>query len=158
MKLKKQLQILIKDAPKYGVSSEIMKRGVIPIIQTLAHQLKHLEYYIAQDREGSWLITTLANRHNLDQEKTVIYAFPSLASALNFSGESNSNIVPKAIPIADLLFQLFALKSVDSIIFLDSGNNLNRGKEINKEVLQNLIKNQILSSKLNKTFIPPNLA
>ena len=58
------------------------------------------------------------------------------------------------IPVAQLLFRLFSLQQVDSVIFLENSLNLTQGVEIKREQLSLLIKQQI--QQLGGT--PPNLA
>jgi hypothetical protein len=143
MKLKKQLQILINEAPNYGVSSVAMEKGVIPVLQGFAQHLKHAQYFIVTNSLGEWVLTTLRHREATDKEKTVVYAFINPQTAAQFQGISTTDVNTTAIPTTHLLFQLFSLKQVDSIIFMDRGNNLYRGTEIFREQVQISIKKQL---------------
>lgn len=150
MKLDRQLEILIEDAANYGVPPVAIKQAIAPVLRSFAEQLQCLEYYILQNIEQDWVLTTIANSQS--QEKRVIYAFKSLADAASFGGQSNLIAMP--IPIAQLLFRLFSLQQVDSIIFLEDSLNLDRGVEIERNHLSKLIQQQI--KRLNQH--PPHIA
>ena len=159
--LEQQLQALVAEAPRYGVPSLVMQQGIIPILKLLAQQLQHPEYYILETPNQNWLLTTLSKRDQPQLQKKVIYAFASLNDAAIFAGKSEPGLVPKPMPIADILFRLFALPQADSIIFLDRPGNFNNGTEIQRSQLQTLIQQQLqkLVPPTNKSNpIPPNLA
>jgi hypothetical protein len=162
MKLDQQLQILIEEASGQGVPSWVMEKAVVPILKAFASQLQHLEYYVLQSRDRDWIITTLSNIEKPEQEKQVIYAFSSSEDAVNSQGNSDLEIAIASIPVTHLLFQLFALDGVDSIIFLETPGNLEKGVEIFRASLQNSIQKQLQQlapppiSKPNN--IPSNLA
>lgn len=143
MKLKKQLQILINEAPDYGVSSLAMEKGVIPILKGFAQQLKHPNYYLLTSSQEEWILTTICHRENPQQEKTVVYAFSTPDAAAKFQGVSSTQINTIAIPTTHLLFQLFAIEQIDSIIFMDRGDNLSRGTEIPRQTVKDSIQKQL---------------
>jgi hypothetical protein len=154
MELEQQLKSLINDAPNYGVPPLVMQRAVTPVLALLAQKLEHLEYYVLQNLEEDWVLTTISNQNQPEREKKVIYAFATLQDAATFQGSADPNILAVALPVTHILFQLFPLPQVDSIIFLKTPGNLQAGVEIERAKLQLLIQQQI--QELNK--IPPNIA
>jgi len=153
MELDRQLKGLIDDAANYGVSPVVIEKAIAPVLKLFANQLQHLEYYVLQNLEEDWVLTTITNPQ-LKQDKRVIYAFISVRDAAAFGGKTNPDLIAMSIPIAQLLFRLFSLQQVDSIIFLENAQNLNQGIEIEREHLSELIQQQI--KQLNN--IPPNIA
>lgn len=154
MELEQQLQILIDDAAKNGISPLVIERAIAPVLGLFAQQLKHLEYYILQNLDEQWVIFTISDRQRVKSERKVIYAFPTLKDAANFQGNKEPNILATAIPVTHILFQLLALKPLDSIIFLEQPGNLNAGTQIEREKLQSLIQQQVQ----NLSNVPNNLA
>lgn len=153
MELKQQLEVLINDAADYAVAPTVIEQAIAPVLKLFAEQLQYLEYYVLQNLESDWILTTIANPR-LTEDKKVIYAFASVESAATFQGKTHPDLMAMPIPIAQLLFRLFSLQQVDSIIFLEDSQNLNHGIEIKREHLSNLIKQQI--EQLKQT--PPNIA
>lgn len=153
MDLEQQLESIINDAADYGVPPIVIEKAIAPVLRLFIDQLQHLEYFVLQNLTGDWILTTLANPQ-LQQEKNVIYAFISVQDAANFQGKSNPDIIAMPIPVAQLLFRLFSLQQVDSIVFLENSQNLNHGIEIKRGRLSSLIKQQI--EQLRQT--PPNIA
>jgi hypothetical protein len=157
MTLKKQLKSLAEEAPQYGISTIVMEKAVLPILLAFAQHLRHEEYYILQNQAGDWSIDTLSHPGNAQIEKKVIYAFGLSQDALAFAERSASEWSPLAIPVTHLLFQLFALGEVDSIVFLEKAGNLNDGVEIYRSDLQNSLQRQLKQLK-NSLSAPSNLA
>lgn len=153
MELEQQLAELINDATNYGIQPIVIEKAIAPVLEVFACQLQHLEYYVLQNLEEDWVLTTITNPQQ-SQEKTVIYAFVSVQDAATFQRETNPDLIAMPIPIAQLLFRLFSLQQVDSIIFLENSQNFNHGIEINRNQLLNLIKQQLKQLKQN----PPNIA
>lgn len=156
MDIEAQIDNIVQEAPQYGVPKEVMEKGIKPILKQLTADLNHQEYFICQNAQENWIITTLNHREQPDLEKKVIYAFASQADALEMQKLFDEVVIPVSIPVAQLIFQLFALKSVDSIVFMDLPGNLNKGKEITQNNLFELW--QIQLQKFKNTQIPPNLA
>ena len=152
MTLEQQLQLIIDDATNYGVPPLVVERAIAPVLKLFASQLKNLEYYVLQNLENEWVLTTITNPQ-LQQEKRVIYAFTSVRDAANFQGKANHDLLAMPISVVQLLFRLFSLQQVDSIIFLDDARR-DRGVEIRREQLSQLIKQQIEQLK-NR---PPDIA
>ena len=162
MNLDRQLKLLVDEASQYGVPPQVMEQAVTPVLKGFATQLQHSEYYILQTLEGDWVLTTLSRRSQPKQEKKVIYAFSTLKDAANFQGTSDPHIMAMSVPVTHLLFQLFSLEPVDSIIFMETPGNLTAGTEIYRAELQKLIQRQLqqLDSfpKAKPSNIPPNIA
>ena len=142
MDLEQQLQNLISEAPQYGVPASIMEYGVVPVLRTYAQQLDHQKYYLRQTLENNLVLTVLTNHQNPTIEKKVIYAFPSVTDAAKFpdSNIDDANVVAQEFPVGQILFQMFTMKDIDSIIFVDQPNNYQQSKEIYCEKLQTAIK------------------
>jgi len=161
MDLDRQIKVLIDEAPQDGVTPQVVA-AVAPVLVLLASRLRHLEYYILQNLDRDWVVTTLSDRANPKVTKRVIYAFPTLAdvSAVAVS-EQDPQIVAAPLPVTHILFQLFALETVDSIIFFDTPGELNKGTEIQRGELQKLIKLQMQPRSTPASpfhQIPPDIA
>jgi hypothetical protein len=162
MELDQQLKVLINDAPQYGVATGVMEQAVIPVLKAFARQLQHSQYYVLQTIQQNWILTTLSNRQRQNSKKTVIYGFSTLKDAANFQGTSDPQIMAMSLPVTHLLFQLFALKGVDSIIFMEEPGNITTGIEVHRTDLQNSIQAQL--KELGKSLIskpnnlPPDIA
>ena len=153
MDLEQQLAEIINNAVDYGVPPMVIEKAIAPVIKLFATQLQHLEYYVLQNLAEDWVLTTITNPQ-LNQSKKVIYAFVSVQDAATFEGKRNPDLIAMPITVAQLLFRLFSLQQVDSIIFLEDSQNLNRGIEIKRDYLAELIRQQIVQ--LGQT--PPNIA
>ena len=142
MELEQQLQEIVNDAPNYGVPAMVVEKAIAPVLRSSAEQLQHLEYYVIQNLESDWVLTTLANPM-LQQEKHVIYAYISAQDAAVSQGKNNSELIAMPIPVVQLLFRLFSLQQVDSIIFVENSLELNRGTEVKRDLLAAAIVSQI---------------
>lgn len=161
MEINKQLNILIDDASKYGVPSIVIEKAIAPVLKVFSDRLKQKEYYVLQNLEDDWILTIINNPQS-KQEKTVIYAFATVKDAATFQGKSDPNILATPMLVTHLLFRLFSLQQVDSIIFLDTPGNLNKAIEIRRERLSALIQQQIQQLSQHEMGIsrqtPPNIA
>ena len=150
--LDQQIQSLIDDAPNDGVTPGLIK-AIAPGLKQLALNLRHEQYYILQSLDSDWLVTTIRNSENI--EKRVIYAFPTLQDSFATSTSSahfKAQLVALPMPVIHILFQLVALQSVDSIIFLENPGEATTGYEINPQDIRKLIQVQI------QPQIPPDIA
>ncbi len=152
--LDQQIQSLIDDAPNDGVTPGLMK-AIAPGLKQLALNLRHEQYYIVQSLDSDWLVTTIRNSQNI--EKRVIYAFPTLQDSATSSAHFKDQLVALPMPVTHILFQLVALQSVDSIIFLENPGEANTGYEVKRQDIQKLIQTQI-KSKSPFNQIPPDIA
>ncbi|NES83663.1 MAG: hypothetical protein F6K10_20875 [Moorea sp. SIO2B7] len=162
MNLDQQIKILIDNAPQDGVTPTVIEQAVSPVVKLFANQLQHLEYYVLQTLDQGWVLTTLSNRAKPNLEKKVIYAFATLKDAGNFQGSSDPQIMTTSLPVTHVLFQLFALKQVYSIVFMETPGNLTAGVEVKRADLENLIETQLqqlrTSPKSSPSNIPSNIA
>ena len=142
MNLEQQLKIIVKEAANYKVPTVVVERAIAPVLKSFASQLNHLEYYVLQNLAEDWVLTTITNPQ-LNQDKRVIYAFVSVQDAATFQGKSNPDLIAMPIAVVQLLFRLFSLREVDSLIFLEDSQNLNRGVEVKRQLLVGAIEQQL---------------
>jgi hypothetical protein len=157
MDLKAQIQLLIDNAPNDGITPQLVT-AIAPVLSAIAQRLRHSQYYILQNLEEDWVLTTLSNRANPDLEKCVIYAFPTLQDvSLSSNAGLDPQVIAVPIPITHILFQLVALEPVDSIVFFETPGMSTNAVEIQRTELQHLIQKK-LHPKDSRTQIPPNIA
>jgi hypothetical protein len=157
MDLDTQIQSLIDNAPQDGITPQLIA-AIAPVLSAIAHKLRHHQYYILQNLQQSWVVTTLSNRTNSALQKRVIYAFANLKDASPSSSLGlDDQVSPVLIPAIDVLFQLLALESVDSIVFLETHGTNSDTVEIRRQELQQKIQQQIKKAP-PKRDIPPDIA
>lgn len=137
MDLDRQIQVLVDDAPQDGVTPALVA-GVAPVLKQLAESLRHLEYYILENPEQGWILTTLSNRAQPDLQKKVLYAFPTFKDAVDFQQVPDPQVIPKAMLVTHILFQMFAMDIVDSTVFLEAPGNNTVAQEISRDRLLSL--------------------
>lgn len=159
MDLQAQIQSLIDNAPQDGVTPQLMI-AIAPVLQAIAQPLRHLQYYILQDMDHHWIVTTLSNRTNSNLEKRVIYAFPTLQDAsTNTDAGLDPQVIAAPIPVIHLLFQLMALEPVDNIVFFETPGTMSNAVEIQRHQLQSQIQGFLQTQqKPNLSPIPPDIA
>lgn len=157
MDLNQQIQVLIDEAPHYGVASTEVE-AIAPALKAIAAQLKHPQYYVLQTPDQGWLMTTIANNTEPELTKNVIYGFPTLKDVTaSTHAQEDPRVIALPIPIAHILFQMLAMKPVDSIVFFETPGNLQVGTEITRENLMALI--QIHLQKFqSESRLPPDIA
>ena len=134
--LNQQVEVLIQQAPGDDVTATLISL-VGPLLKQVASQLKHLEYYVLQTRDGGWVVTTLGNRTQPDQEKAVVYAFPNIQDAQAFAEtHKDAEVAPVALPVVEILFQLIALEKVESILFFELAGDRQQAAEVRRGDLQ----------------------
>lgn len=147
MNLDPQIQELIDNAPQDGTTPALMQ-AIAPVIRSMAEKLKHPAYYVPRTVDGNWLMVTLQNRHTPSVEKHIIAAYPTLNDAkIGSQIMSNPTIEPLPIPVTHILFHLLAMKTVDSVIFFETPDNLQDGIEIFRNTLQENIKRHVQTLK-----------
>lgn len=156
MDLEAQIQLLIDNAPHDGITPQLVT-AIAPALIAIAQKLRYPQYYILQNSESSWVLTTLSNRANPGLEKCVIYAYPTLQDVPISSPDGQDPQRATALPVTHILFQLLALEPVDSIVFLETPNSSTNAIEVQRSDLQNLIQ-QKLQKKRSPGRIPPNIA
>ncbi|WP_071517721.1 hypothetical protein [Geitlerinema sp. PCC 9228] len=143
MSLDQQIEQLVAEAPPDGQTPQIVK-AIAPALKYFAGKLQHQHYYILQNLDERWVVHTLSNRAQPEKQKRVIYAFPSVKDATqNLTTSPTSQAVAISMPVTHILFQLLALKTIDSLIFFETPGNLSSGVEVGQEDFQNLIQVQL---------------
>lgn len=157
MDLKAQIQLLIDNAPNDGITPQLVT-AIAPVISKIASELRHHQYYILQNLEKDWVLTTLSNRAFPGLEKRAIYAYPTLQDVpLSLNAGLDPQVIAAPVLIADILFQLVALEPVDSIVFLETPGTSTNAVEIKRTELQQLIQ-ETLQQKHSRPKIPPDIA
>jgi len=153
--LDQQVEVLIQQAPGDDVTATLVSL-VGPLLKQVANQLKHLEYYVLQTRDRGWVVTTLGNRTQPEQEKAVVYAFPTLQDAQAFAEtHRDAEVDPVALPVVEILFQLIAMEKVDSLLFFEVAGDRNQAAEVRRVDLQAQMQ-LLMRQQLNQP--PSNLA
>lgn len=157
MDLETQIQLLINNAPNDGLTPHLIT-AIAPVLVAIAQKLRHSQYYLLQDVEGSWVLTTLSKRTNPGIEKRVVYAFPTIqdVSLIQDAG-LDPQVAPKIVPVTHILFQLVALEPVDSIVFLETPGKTTHSYEVKRSQFQKLIQKQLRRQPIS-TDIPPDIA
>ena len=151
MELEQQLQVLIDEAAQYGIAPTIMQQAIAPVFARVAQQLAHLEYYVLQNLSEDWVISVISDGK---REKKVIYAFTSVRDAKNFNTSQESDVIAISLPVVQILFRLFSVQQIDSIIFFEQAGNTSGGVELKRRDLQNFLQQQL--QQLKRT--PPDIA
>lgn len=162
MDLDQQIQILIKNAPQDGTTPQVVE-AIAPALKTLAEQLERQDYYILQSLDQSWVVTTLVNIDHPKVKKRVIYAFPTLEDALSKADSSlETQILGVPLPVIHILFQMVALETLDSIVFLEKPGNFDAGTEVKRSEVQELVQVYLKRYQEIRQYqgrkIPPNFA
>ncbi|WP_392533805.1 hypothetical protein [Nostoc sp. C117] len=157
MDLEAQIQLLIDNAPRDGITPNLIA-AIAPVLRAIAQKLCHSQYYILQNSEGNWVLTTLSNRANPGLEKRVLYAFPTIqdVSLISTAG-LDPQMLAKITPVTHILFQMVALKPVDSIVFLETPGKTTHTVEVRRTELEKLIQQQLRQQRSPK-HIPPDIA
>ena len=158
MNLDEQLKILIDNTSQYGIVPVVMEQAIAPVLKLFAQQLKHQDYFILQNLDQNWLLTTISHPQQPDLVKKVIYAFGTVKDAAKFQGTADPSIYAAPLPITHILFQLLAIPELNSIIFLENSGNLNTGTEIVCDRVHELIQEQLQKLDDITNNIPPDIA
>jgi hypothetical protein len=153
MNLDRQVQTLIDGAP--DVESRMSAIAITPILKQLAETLPQTTYYICQNPQGEWVVTTLQNHHKPNLETNVIYAFTRVEDVRAFDNGSLANSLAIEVPVIQLLFYLLAFPEIDRVVFLNNSQNLNIGQEIVRQDLEDSIAKQLQSSPPSQ--LPPDV-
>ncbi|NJR65815.1 MAG: hypothetical protein HC772_11595 [Leptolyngbyaceae cyanobacterium CRU_2_3] len=157
MNVDQQIQVLIDQAPRYGVTGAEVE-AIAPVLKALAQQLQHPQYYIPQTTERGWVMTTLTHRTHPELSKNAVYAFSNLQSVLDSPHiPKDPGIVALPMPTTHILFQMLAIKPLDSVIFFETSNNLQSGTEISRKDLQDSIY-QLLKTQRSASNLPSDIA
>jgi hypothetical protein len=137
MNLDEQIKRLIDGAPDAESRTSVME--IAPILQQVAESLPQTTYYICQSQQGESVITTLRHNRQPNLEIKVIYAFTKTEDISRFDGGSLATESAVEVPVIQLLFYLLAFPEIDRVIFLNNSQNLDIGKEISRQSLEDSI-------------------
>jgi hypothetical protein len=154
MDIDKQIQELIDNAPEDDLTAQGMK-AIAPVLKLLASRFQHQKYFVWQNSQEQWVLTTLAHQSKPNVTKQVVYAFASAADATSFYNTSGS---AQPIPIISLLFQLIGMERIDSLIVFERPGDMMSGKEVSRQELQNLIYTQLQQLYPSGDNLPPDIA
>jgi hypothetical protein len=62
------------------------------------------------------------------------------------------------VPVTHIIFQMLAMKPIDSIIFFETPGNVNTGIEVRREDVQTMIQTQLRQTQPPPSTLPPNIA
>jgi hypothetical protein len=141
MNLDEQVQKLIDGAP--DVESRMSVMAIAPILQQAAATLPQTTYYICQSPQGEWVITTLSSKRKPNLDVRVIYAFIRVEDVQEFDNGSLAHSLAIEVPVIQLLFYLLAFPEIDRLVFLNNSQNLDIGKEISRQSLEDSIAQQL---------------
>ncbi|HEY9738582.1 MAG TPA: hypothetical protein V6D06_19950 [Trichocoleus sp.] len=157
MDLDTQVQTLIEEAPKDGVTGDAVV-AIAPTLKAIAGQLKHTQYYILQTLDQGWVMTTLSNRNEPDTRKNIVYAFSTLKDvASGPHSVKDPQVMALPVPVIHIIFQMLALKPIDSLIFFETPGNVSQGIEVRRQDVQNLVQLQLQQAQ-GDVQIPSDLA
>jgi hypothetical protein len=157
MDLEAQIQLLIDNAPRDGMTPRLVA-AISPALRAIAQKLRYSQYYILQNSESRWVLTTLSNRANPGLEMRVVYAFPTIQDVSLISPAGlDPQMLAKIVPVTHILFQLVALEPVDSIVFLETPGKTTHTVEVRRTELEKLMQQQLRQQRSPKQ-IPPDIA
>jgi hypothetical protein len=153
MNLAEQVTKLIDGAP--DAESRKSVREIAPILQQVAENLPQTTYYICQSQQGESVITVLKHNRQPELEISVIYAFMNTEDISKFDSGSLINQSAVEVPVIQLLFYLLAFPEIDRVIFLNNSQNLDIGKEISRQSLEDSIEQKLQQAP--KSQLPPDV-
>jgi hypothetical protein len=140
MDIPAQVQALIDEAP----TDDVMQEGIQVVAEVLgqvASGLGHLQYYVLQNFENQWQVTTLEHRAQPELQKTVLYVYGHLRDATRVGQSADLIAVP--IQTVPLLFQFFSFTQVDSVLFVDEADQPDQIKELSRADLQAVVQESL---------------
>ncbi|MBU6228779.1 MAG: hypothetical protein KGQ93_03700 [Cyanobacteria bacterium REEB459] len=156
MDLDSQIDLLLRNTQDDRLTVSAMGT-IAPLLKAIAEQLQHHQYYVLKTLEQGWLMTTLSNSNQPDSQKTVVYAYPTLKDAAASQASSKDpQVMALPVPIIHLLFQLLAMKPVDSLIFYEQSGQAAEALEITRQDLELLVQSQLQS--VSPPVLPSDLA
>ena len=156
MTLDDQIADLVNNTPSHLINPDAVA-AISPVLKAIATQLKHPQYYILQTLEQSWVMTALSNRSQPNTRKNVVYAYPSLQDAAASQATiKDPQVMALPLPVIAILFQLLAMKPIDSLVFCETPGQLGQGIEVRRQDLEALVQSQLAKSPGRST--PPDIA
>jgi len=141
--LDQQIKALIDGAPQDNRIPQAVA-AIGPVLKMIAERLRHRQYYIVQTANQEWLTTVLSHRTQREQEKRVVYAYPTLADAMRATGiQDDPRLMALPMPIVPILFQMLSLATVDSLVFFETPGNTEVGTEVQRQELQALVQSHL---------------
>ena len=135
-RLEAQIKQLVDSAPQDGKTPQLVT-AIAPVLMHFASQLERETFYVLQTLNGDWVRTTLSSRVAQGVQKSVIYAFSTVEDARNSPMPvRDPNILAAPVPTTHILFQMVALKTLDSLVFFATPGNLNNGTEVGRAVFE----------------------
>lgn len=153
MNLAEQVTKLIDGAPDPESRKSVLE--IAPILQQVAATLPQTTYYICQSQEGESVITVLKHNRQPELEISVIYAFMNTEDISKFDSGSLTNQSAVEVPVIQLLFYLLAFPEIDRVVFLNNSQNLDIGKEISRQSLEDSIEQKLQQAP--KSQLPPDV-
>ncbi len=151
MTLDDQIADLVQNTPSHLINPEAVA-AIAPVLKAIATQLKHPQYYILQNLEQSWVMTTLSSRTQPNARKNVVYAYPTLQDAAASQATiKDPQVMALPVPVINILFQLLAMKPIDSLIFCETPGQLGQGIEVRRQDLEALIQAQLAQAQTPPT-------
>ncbi len=139
MDLDQQIQLLVDNAPQDGQTPQLVA-AIAPVFKSFASRLRHPQYYMLQNLESSWIVTTLNHRSQPGLEKNVAYAFPTLQDVTTDpSARRDPQVLALPVPVAQIIFQLVSSPTIDSVIFFENPGNTEIGTEILRSEIAEMI-------------------
>ncbi len=158
MELDVQIDLLVRSAKDNGLSP-LAITTIAPVLLAIAGQLRHGQYYVLQTLEQGWVMTTLTHRNQLDSQKNVVYAYSTLKDAAEGQvANLDPRVMALPVPVVHILFQLLAMKPVDSLIFCETPGQNGQKLEVRRQDLESLVQSQLQESPLGRGTLPPDLA
>lgn len=143
MELDAQVDLLVRNAQDNGLSP-VAITTIAPVLLAVAGQLRHGQYYVLQTLEQGWVMTTLTHRNQPDSQKNVVYAYPSLKDATESQANNlDPQVMALPVPVVHILFQLLAMKPVDSLIFCETPGQNGQRLEVRRQDLEFLVQSRV---------------
>jgi hypothetical protein len=143
MELDAQVDLLVRNAQDNGLSP-VAITTIAPVLLAVAGQLRHGQYYVLQTLEQGWVMTTLTHRNQPDSQKNIVYAYPSLKDATESQANNlDPQVMALPVPVVHILFQLLAMKPVDSLIFCETPGQNGQRLEVRRQDLEFLVQSRL---------------
>jgi hypothetical protein len=157
MNLDEQVADLVQNTPN-DLAAAGAVTSIAPILKAIAEQLKHSQYYVLQTLEQGWMMTTLSSRTQPNTRKNIVYAYPTLADAAASQATiKDPQVMALPVPVIHILFQLLAMKPIDSLIFSETPGQTGQGIEIRRQDIEALVQAQLAQAQ-RSTGLPADLA
>lgn len=137
-----QIAKLLANAPR-DFATQLAVQAIAPVLKTIGLRLHHPRYFILQDPQNHWAVSSLNHRHLPNLTKTVAYAYSDRQDANQERLKQPSDSICKEVELIFLLFQFVSMKELDSLILFEQAHNLQQGTEIVRLEVQQLWEAQL---------------